>query len=243
MAISESDTEWLGIADMMAVLMMVFLFLTVLFLLKIEHEKGTLEEQQQNVTDITQIYKDHEIDLREALFIEFGSDLDNWGVEIIEEHTIRFSSPKVKFASGSSEIQHSFALILNDFFPRYVEILKQHKLYIDEVRIEGHTSTQWEHAQNDEERYLNNMQLSQQRSLEVLKYCYSLLSGNAETQKWLEKTMRANGVAFSEVIVDEGFEIPLQSRRVEFQVKTTSKESIEQIIDAISLESIINSST
>ena len=249
----ETDSEWLGVSDLMAVLMMVFLFLAVLFLIKVEHDKNTfveeqrnkttifelenevLVEQQRHVVDIAQVYYDHKIDLHEALFIEFGKDLEKWGLEIYEDHTLRFTSPKVKFAYGGSKVQQSLAFVLDDFFPRYVRLLKRYSLFIDEVRIEAHTYAKSEVARSGEEQSLSNINLSYQRSLEVWKYCFGLISGNVESLRWLENTVRANGVPFSVIKVDEGFEIPDPPIRLEFKINTRSRESIEQIIDAINI--------
>ena len=70
---------------------------------------------------------------------------------------------------------------------------------------------------------MNNMQLSQARASSVLKYVYLLQHPSIQqNQSWLERQLRANGMAFAapiyqhaggEKVIDEN-----ASRRVEFKV-------------------------
>ena len=75
------------------------------------------------------------------------------------------------FSSGSAELQPKFKEILNDFFPRYVAILSNEKYVndIEEIRIEGHTSSEWRVEVPAEQAYFNNMELSQNRTRKVLE--------------------------------------------------------------------------
>ncbi len=224
---SESSQEWIGVSDLMAGLMMVFLFIAVLFMVKIESEKRAIEE-------IAVTYAEYEQALNMALWQEFRDDLAKWNAEILPDNTIRFRGPEVLFATGSSEITPHFQEILKDFFPRYTSLLtsKHFKSNIDEVRIEGHTSSIWTGAKTLEERYLNNADLSQTRSFSVLQYCFRLPQIKTH-QKWLTKNLRANGLAFAQLIMQDNMENQEHSRRVEFRVKTKVKEKIEKIIRAI----------
>lgn len=104
------------------------------------------------------------------------------------------------FGLGSSELKPKFKEILNNFFPRYLKVLDQYKEHITEVRIEGHTSTDWTGAANQDEAYFNNMELSQGRTRAVLQYVHSLKESSAH-QKWVKSKFSAVGYSSSHPIL------------------------------------------
>lgn len=241
---NESAREWVGMSDLMTGLMLVFLFLAVLFMVTSEEEStraeqhrralaranADLERKNENLARTKArvdrfraehiLYRDR---LHEDLNEEFGQNLSAWNAEILPDNTIRFKTPEVLFEKGKKIIATKFKEILSDFFPRYVKVLTRakHKPNINEVRIEGHTSSEWESSGNLG-RYLNNMKLSQDRALSVLRYCFSL-EDIAEEKGWLEKVLRASGLAFARPVRVRGKEHRARSRRVEFRVLTKAE--------------------
>jgi len=224
---STEKEEWIGVSDMMAGLMMVFLFISVVFIEQINAEKASIEK-------IALTYVDYRDLLQQALLQEFEGDMLRWDAEILEDSTIRFNEPEVLFDRGSSAIKPLFAEILSDFFPRYISVLASEEFRdrIDEVRIEGHTSSIWDDRVTLRERYLNNAKLSQERSFAILEYCFALPAIIPE-RKWLTSVLRANGLAFARPIMIDGEEDMVLSRRVEFRVKTQAEERIQEIIKTI----------
>jgi len=222
------SNQWISISDMMAGLMLVFLFVSISFMIDIELEK-------ENMKNIAIAYKKDKIELNRALKNEFDKDLDRWNAEILDNNTIRFRSQELLFETGKSKIQREFQETLNDFFPRYISILTDPKFFsdIEEIRIEGHTSSKWTKAKTKNERYINNAQLSQERAFEVLKYCINLDSTQTQLD-WLIKVFRANGLSFAKPIIENGEEQHELSRRVEFRVITKTEDKIYQIIEATS---------
>jgi chemotaxis protein MotB len=220
----KANREWLSISDMMAGLMMVFLFIAVVFMQKINKDKDAM-------VDIASAYADTKIKLNRALHKEFDKDLEKWGAEILADNTIRFKEPDVLFARSSSKIREKFKEILNDFFPRYLNILtdKIFKKDIIELRVEGHTSSIWKKESSVQAAYLNNARLSQNRAFSVLDYLFTL-SSVAMHEEWLIKVFRANGLAFAKKIIENNVENLGKSRRVEFRVITNTEERIEQIL-------------
>ena len=103
--------------------------------------------------------------------------------------TISFREPEIHFATGRSFVKEEFKLILSNFFPRYLNVLKNYNQEIEEIRIEGHTSSSWENALNVDEAYLNNMSLSQDRSKQVL--IYSLGLNLDENKNWAKNLIIA----------------------------------------------------
>ena len=104
---------------------------------------------------------------------------------------------------------------------------------IVEIRIEGHTSSEWRKDTSEIDAYINNMELSQNRTRSVLDYTF-YKSGLYKRHNWAKKMITANGLSSSKLIrykKDSTFlEDRKRSRRVEFKVVTISKELIQQII-------------
>ncbi len=143
-----------------------------------------------------------------------------------------FKSPDVLFARGDIAIRPKFKAILNEFFPRYLEVLLRFQDSIDEVRIEGHTSSVWNHKATEDEAYFKNMWLSQGRTRSVLKYVYSLESIKRH-RPWVKKHIAAVGFSSSRPIIENGEENHERSRRVTFRVITNSETKIRQIIESV----------
>lgn len=240
--------SWLGsVSDMMSGLMMIFLLIAVAFMLEVQSDKMKVEKERQDaerrastylkqgetIRKIAATYSELQIGLYQDLLKEFRDDLTKWNATIEADNTVRFNEPEVLFQVNESTLKDKFKVILTDFFPRYVGILTGPK-YIDnieEVRVEGHTSSEWENASSITDRYLNNARLSQERALAVVQYAY-LLESTADKRDWLTKGLRANGLSFARPILnDQGAEDQGRSRRVEFRVFTKTKEQILRIIE------------
>ena len=116
----QANREWISISDMMAGLMMVFLFIAVLFMSEVQKEQNAIKKIAESYQNIQQqLYKD--------LNQEFKKDLKTWDAEILPDNTIRFKSPEVLFDTNSSELKEFFITILDNFFPRYLSILTSNK--------------------------------------------------------------------------------------------------------------------
>lgn len=225
---------WISIADMMAGIMMIFLLIMISFMLISNKAKENLEIQNRRYSEINakmsaiaQDYSDLQAELYLELQKEFSKDLARWDAQIDIDNTIRFREPEVLFDAGAKEVKQRFKDILDDFFPRYVRILSlpKYKDNIEEIRIEGHTSSNWASATTLESRYLGNAELSQARAFEVLKYCFNQSSINAQ-KEWLIKVLRANGLSFARPLEDD-----TKSRRVEFRVLTKADKNLQQILE------------
>ncbi len=124
-----------------------------------------------------------------------------------------------------------FEHVLKDFFPRYVRILKipKYKDDIEEIRIEGHTSSEWRFDVPRDSAYLLNMRLSQDRTRSVLEYVVELPEV-ADDKEWLRGFVTANGLSSSKLILRKDEEDKAASRRVEFRVRTNAEKRIVSII-------------
>lgn len=278
----DDDGDWLSVSDLMAGLMVIFLFIAIVFIrplaeqnvaleektkvyeeqaITLEEQASMLEEQasqleeqndslesqaeileeqkilltqqQDRISEIAISWQEAELNIYEALVAEFKEDLPKWNAEIEQDTLlIRFKAPDVLFAEGRSNLREEFQGILRDFFPRYALVLADFSSSIEEIRIEGHTSSEW-NGVSPTQAYFNNMELSQARTREVLRFVLTLPSLNGQ-KEWLKALLTANGLSSSHLILDEnGEEDSELSRRVEFRVRTTARSEIVRILEEV----------
>jgi outer membrane protein OmpA-like peptidoglycan-associated protein len=219
------ENQWVSISDLMSVLMMVFLFISITYMLNVTNERDKIKE-------VAVTYNKLQNELYDDLIIEFKDDLDNWNANIDKQTlSFRFESPEVLFTTGSSALQPRFKNILDDFFPRYVNILtnEKYKSDIEEIRIEGHTSSEWSFDVLEEQAYFYNMELSQDRTRKVLEYVLSDWKIE-KNKKWIKDRLTANGLSSSKIVQVNGIENKERSRRVEFRVRTNAEKRIIKIL-------------
>lgn len=224
----DDGEHWLTISDLMSGLMIVFLFIAVAFMRHTAMEKD-------KITNIAVAYQENQVAIFHALNTEFEKDLPIWDASIDKETlSFQFNSPEVLFHTGASEINGKFRVILADFIPRYLNILAQYRPSIDEIRIEGHTSTEWGRDTKEDDAYFRNMELSQGRTRSVLRYAYSLPQLSTEQRGWITSNFAAVGFSSSKAILDDdGRENMERSRRVTFRVLTNADIQIRKIITGL----------
>jgi len=224
---SDGDEQWISVSDLMAGLMMVFLLIAIIY-------SNEAEERYDNVTEMATEWRAGEEEIYRALEREFRGDLDKWGAEIDKQSlTIRFLSPKVLFNDGQRDVSEKFKDILDDFIPRYIELLfTKFADNIDEIRIEGHTSSGFYGADDEKAAFIGNMALSQARTRSVLDYSLNI-SEVVKFSPWMIKTVGAHGLSSARLIYREGKEDPERSRRVEFTIKTKAKEAMFKILEKV----------
>lgn len=170
-------------------------------------------EKRNNIEKKVGLYAD--------LIKEFSNDFTLWDAELLKDGLVfRFKNPEVLFAHGSSDLNPKYKLILNDFFPRYLNILGKYKEEISLVRIEGHTSSVYSLAKNDKERYEHNKKLSTNRANIVLNYVLSIDNTLIKDKKdWLNNSLKSYGMAYDNLIYNKNAkEDESLSRRVEFKI-------------------------
>lgn len=215
------DNQWLPISDLMSGLMILFLFIAISLVLQV---RQTAEK-----------YKDTKQAIYQALMQEFEKDLNKMGANIDQKTlTFVFNSPDILFETGKSTIKPSYAHTLNNFFPRYMKVVDKYKSYIQEVRIEGHTSSEWTYGTSMDTAYFENMRLSQERTRAVLHHVYHI-HGVQEYRHWIKENLAAVGLSSAKTIKDEqGTENKEQSKRVTFRIITNADEQLNQITGELS---------
>lgn len=222
----EEGAHWVAVSDLMAGLMMVFLLVAVAYMV-------ILERETEKIKEVALLYQQLRDELYQDLYDEFKDDLPRWGAELkADDLSLQFYNTDVMFDVGKSSLQPEFREILSDFFPRYTRIitLDKYRDDISEVRIEGHTSSDWTNARTDDEAYIKNMRLSQARTRSTLGYVLAL--DDVEHEKsWLKGRMTANGLSSSKLVMNlSGEENSERSRRVEFRLVTDADSRITEIL-------------
>ncbi len=233
-----SDNNWVSFSDIMTGLMIIFLFISISYMLEVRKKQAERDL-------IFEEFKATKEELFNELDKAFKADFQKWKVKLDKDLSIKFTNPDVLFQSGKTDIRPIFANILDDFLPRYFEIILQDKYKdkIAEIRIEGHTDTV-PAPHYDTDPYIANILLSQKRSAEVVKYLRNMAYfKNIETDKiyLIEYLLTANGLSFGRT-VDSNGELTIvsglpvdneKSKRVEFRIITTSEKLIDKVLKEI----------
>ncbi len=241
----QEENHWLSVSDLMAGLMVVFLFIAIALMRdaiisademrEVARTAKQLEREAivsaDKMREIALTYQQSQVDIFNALVDEFKDDLEPWDAQIDEDTlTFTFQSPDVLFERGEIILSNRYQQLLTDFFPRYLMVLDPYKQSISEIRIEGHTSSRWGGSTGESQAYFLNMALSQGRTRSVLDYVYSLESV-APHRDWIKGNIAAVGLSSSKAIMIDGSEDLLRSRRVGFRVISNADVRIKQIIE------------
>lgn len=219
----ENGDHWLTVSDLMAGLMIVFLFIAIVFMM-------ITQKENDKIKDVAVAYQQNQVAIYDVLENEFKKDLDKWGAAIDKETlAFNFQSPDVLFANNDMRLSEAYKDILDDFFPRYINVLTPFRDSLDEIRIEGHTSSAGLRGSTDAEAYFYNMKLSQGRTRSVLEYGYALMPNESD---WIKANIAAVGFSSSRIITSNGKEDAKKSRRVSFRAITNSDIQIKRILEA-----------
>jgi outer membrane protein OmpA-like peptidoglycan-associated protein len=221
------EAHWIPLSDLMTGLMVLFLLIAVTSMARVESDAARIRE-------VAVAYTETRDALYEDLLAEFKDDLPKWKADLNRaDLSIRFKDPDILFANGSSELKPEFQQILRDFFPRYERILASPKYRdsINEIRIEGHTSSEWIGVTNPDVAYFKNMELSQARTRSALNLVLDL-PASATNRAWLKRFVTANGLSSSQPILNDDQSENLEmSRRVVFRVRTDAETRISKILE------------
>lgn len=199
---------WESVSDMMTGMMMIFLFVSLAFML--QH----YSTRAQIVADLTKEFPPSEL-------ADMHATIDE------KSGTISFNADgAVLFVSGQEIPSYEYQKILNDFFPRYINILQKDKYKgkIAEIRIEGHASIEKNESYDNQYQYFDNMRRSQGRARNVLEYVMRMpIYKDKEHQDWLKQHIIAVGYSFSKSTGDT-----TKDRRVDFRVVLNAEKPFDK---------------
>lgn len=140
---------------------------------------------------------------------------------------IVIDSRMLTFETNKAELSNQSKQFLDTFIPVYMEVLMRPEYadYLGSIIIEGHTDKSG--------TYERNMELSQERALEVLLYIRNMYSGNTAMQSRLDQILVATGKGYSDPVyyTYNGYQYIDNdaSRRVEFKFSLRDAEMIEEM--------------
>lgn len=222
---------WMSVSDLMTGLMVIFLFVAIAYMIQVNENQTVLVDYVET--------KNH---LHDKLVKEFEGDTAKWQMAVGKDLSMKFNNPQVLFATGSYQITPTFCKILDQFIPRYLDILLNDSLSnrIQEIRIEGHTDDV-PAPQFDPDPFMANVKLSQLRSYSVLEY----IKNRPFYQKYsdiqrrkLEFWFTANGLSYGKSVDSNGEYTAVsgklinrdKSRHVEFRIVTSGEEVLENFV-------------
>ena len=217
-----SDNNWISFSDIMTVLMIIFLFISISYMLQVKKEQSQRDK-------VFEEFKATKEELYNELNTVFRDDFRKWKVQLGKDLSIKFTNPDVLFKSGKTNIRPYFSSILDEFLPKYFDILLQEKYQdkISEIRVEGHTDNDPD-PNYDRDPYIANTLLSQKRSAEVIKFFRKMdyfQELHIKKTTLIEFLLTANGLSYGRTI-DVNGELTIisnkpidkeKSRRVEFR--------------------------
>lgn len=145
----------------------------------------------------------------------FQDEIKAKKIEIKEDLSINLIDPKLYFKAGEHILTSEQKEFLQKLSNKLIPFLYTNKETIKMFEINGHTSSEWG-TSDFSQRYLNNSQLSMQRSFATLSYIFNLQK--IEIQKWLSEVLKGSGESFSKKVIHNDSEDKEKSRRVIFKI-------------------------
>ena len=156
---SKTDDAWISVSDMMTGLMMIFLFIAIIYIQEVLNTYGEFEDVQAKICS--------------ELKKEFNEEQDTWDMRICEGGLLVKFQNNENFLPDSKVITDRFQIVLGEFYPRFKRILWKYIDDVDELRIEGHASSE-ARGKTRKDAYLYNTELSQGISFNVMDYVLGL---------------------------------------------------------------------
>ena len=219
---SVGEEQWISVSDMMAGLMMIFLFISIIYI--------------QNISKYFSEVADVSDEICADLKREFDSETERWDMSICENGLLISFDNDSNFEVNSSALSEDFAFVLSDFFPRLMVVIYEYRDSISELRIEGHTDSSVRRADNKLTGYLYNTKLSQERSRNVMDYSLNLneIILQPKYLDWSYTHVTAHGMSSSKrIFSDTGEEDYAASRRVEFRLRTKAEDRLVDLVSEL----------
>ena len=234
---NDETSIWISNTDLMSGLLVLFLFIAILM------NQG-LSEAQDEIKKITGASNEVRRELQESIKQNFSAEeIKRYNLD--QENNVgaaSFDKGDGRFLVGSSELTPEFRATLQVFLPKYIKSISD--MYekdpdkIKEIRIEGHTSTEWFANNNGQlvtanDAYIKNMELSQNRTRAIIQFALSLPE-LVPYHSLIKEKLTANGLSSSQIIKKEdGSEDFDASRRIEFKVVVNDEATVKAIEENI----------
>lgn len=223
---------WMSVSDLMTGLMVIFLFIAIAYISKVQQNQTILRDFVENKQE-----------LHGKLSDEFEAEQKKGTVTISGDLSMRFERAETLFPQGSDQLTPGFKKSLAEIMPKYLDLLlANQKDSIKEIRIEGHTDDT-PYPQLDKDPFMANLILSQRRALNVMYFIRSLPAYKAHSKKdraLLDRWLTASGLSYGRALDADGNDAmktgqPInarKSRRVEIRIITSDDEVLENFVKA-----------
>ncbi|SET56764.1 chemotaxis protein MotB [Oceanobacillus limi] len=205
---------WPSFTDLLTTILLCFIliFITMMIIKSLQ-----IEEMKRTIDQI--------MGVREKLVNEMKEEFNDasMGIEVDEKTGAIIFNTDILFEFDEAELKSESFEFLNEFVPRYLDILlgSEYEEYVAEIIIEGHTDRNG--------GYLYNLELAQERSYSVAEYILGDEFPYKNIQQHLEEKLTVNSKSYTDVRTDENGEYSADdSRRVEFKFRLKDEEILNR---------------
>lgn len=205
---------WPSFTDLLTIILLCFI---LIFIAMMIIKSLQIEEMKKTIDQIMGVRAQLVKDLQE----EFSDSAH--GIEVDEETGAIIFNTEILFAYNESELKPESFQFLDEFVPKYLDILLKsgYEEYIAEIIIEGHTDR--------DGSYLYNLRLSQERAYSVAAYILSDDFPYKNIQQHLQEKLTVNGKSSTDFRTDDSGDYSAgASRRVEFKFRLKDEEILKK---------------
>ena len=189
-------------------------------------EKLLIEEDRARKDLVDELKQDLEAEIQAV-----GGRIDEF------DGTITFPENAL-FSVGRHDILPRFLDTLEKMCPIWLEKLRKSasRREIEEILIEGHSSSEWSGAETKRDAWVLNLELSQLRAQAVLGHCLQLVEGTPAGD-WSRAKLAAIGYSSSRPVLEEGGRENLRkSRRAVFRMRLSREQLRKEILKELQKE-------
>ncbi len=235
---------WISYADLMAGLLFVFILVVGVVVVKYSFINSEVQEQKSSIQTLAKeaakIQEDAQMlkkelkqtkekigklaSVKSVVIERLREKLGDKITVNTQDGSLRLAA-NILFDQADYTLKSDAKLALTDVLSEYIDVLMRDseiKSNLESIIIEGHT--------NSDGDYLRNLELSQKRALEVMKFILTL---QPNLEKDLKGYVAANGRSDTELIYENDVEDKLASRRIEIKFKLKNDETISEISEAL----------
>ena len=179
---------------------------------KADKIKDELDQTKETIYKLTSIKTNVIKKLREKLGDKIAIDPKSGSLSI---------AGNILFDQNKYTLKENAKVRLTGILSEYIKVLMEDKDIrenLDRIIIEGHT--------NSDGTYVHNLELSQKRALEVMKF---LLTLQPELESHLKGYVAASGRSETDLVIKNGREDKFASRRIEIKFRLKNDEAMNEI--------------
>lgn len=205
---------WPSFTDLLTTIllcfMLIFIIMMVIKSMQIKEMKRTIDQM---------------MGVRAQIINDLKTEFNNtsYGIEVDEKTGAIIFNTEILFAYDDDELKKESFVFLDEFVPKYLDILLEegYEDYVAEIIIEGHTDRDGD--------FLYNLELAQDRAYSVASYILSENFPYEHVQQQLKEKLTVNSKSFSDFRTDEeGQYSAVDSRRVEFKFRLKDEEILDK---------------